>query len=160
GDLVGTFRYMAPERFRGQGDARSDIYSLGLTLYELLVLRPAFDAPDRIALSEQIRTLEPPRPRALDPRIPRDLETIVLKAIEKDPRARYASAQALAEDLGRFLDDQPILARRVGPAEWYLRWARRNPVIAVLGGALTAVLVIATIASMVAAGRMAALAER
>ena len=90
------------------------------------MLRPAFEAPDRMALSEQIRTLEPPRPRALDPRIPRDLETIVLKAIEKDPRARYASAQALAEDLGRFLDDRPILARRASAVEPYVRWARRN----------------------------------
>ena len=86
GDILGTLRYMAPERFRGQGDARADLYSLGLTLYELLVLRPAFDSPDRVALSEQIKTVEPPRPRSIDPRIPRDLETIVLKAIEKDPR--------------------------------------------------------------------------
>src|SRR5262245_41774652 len=159
GDLVGTFRYMAPERFRGQGDARSDIYSLGLTLYELLVLRPAFEAPDRMALSEQIRTLEPPRPRALDPRIPRDLETIVLKAIEKDPGARYASAQALAEDLGRFLDDLPILARRASAVERYLRWARRHPTSAVLGGVLTGVLVLATAGSLLAARRFRAQAE-
>ena len=128
GDILGTLRYMAPERFRGRGDTRADLYSLGLTLYELLVLRPAFDSPDRVALSEQIKTVEPPRPRSIDPRVPRDLETIVLKAIEKDPKARYASAEALAEDLRRFLDDQPILARRVGAAERYIRWARRNPV--------------------------------
>jgi WD40 repeat protein len=156
GDILGTLRYMAPERFRGRGDARADLYSLGLTLYELLVLRPAFDSPDRVALSEQIKTLEPPRPRSIDPRVPRDLETIVLKAIEKDPRARYASAEALAEDLRRFLDDEPILARRVGAAERYLRWARRNPVVAVLGGVLTAVLVGVTIASVLVAGRLAA----
>src|SRR5262249_37460518 len=74
GDVLGTVRYMAPERFRGQGNARADIYSLGLTLYELLVLRPAFDSPDRVALSEQIRSVEPPRPRSVDPRVPRDLE--------------------------------------------------------------------------------------
>src|SRR5262249_27400814 len=151
-------RYMAPERFRGRGDARTDIYSLGLTLYELLVLRPAFDSPDRLALSEQIKSVEPPRPRSIDPRIPRDLETIVLKAIEKDAGDRYASAEAGAEDLGRFLDDEPILARRVAAAERYARWARRNPVIAVLGGVLTAVLLVATIASVLVAGRMAALA--
>ena len=84
GDILGTLRYMAPERFRGRGDARADVYSLGLTLYELLTLRPAFDSPDRLALSEQIKSVEPPRPRSIDPRIPRDLETIVLKAIEKD----------------------------------------------------------------------------
>jgi eukaryotic-like serine/threonine-protein kinase len=159
GDILGTLRYMAPERFRGRADGRADIYSLGLTLYELLVLRPAFDSPDRVALSEQIKTLEPPRPRSIDPRVPRDLETIVLKAIEKDPRARYASAEALAEDLRRFLDDQPILARRVGAPEQYLRWARRNPVIAVLGGVLTAMLVLATVASVLVAGQMATLAS-
>ena len=87
GDILGTLRYMAPERFRGLGDARADLYSLGLTLYELLTLRPAFDSPDRVALSEQIKALEPPRPRSIDPRISRDLETIILKAIEKDPGA-------------------------------------------------------------------------
>ena len=128
GDILGTLRYMAPERFRGQGDTRADLYSLGLTLYELLALRPAFDSPDRVALSEQIKSVEPPRPRSIDPRIPRDLETIVLKAIEKEPGDRYASAEAMAEDLRRFLDDEPILARRVGAHERYLRWARRNPV--------------------------------
>src|SRR6516165_4693020 len=159
GDLLGTLRYMAPERFRGRGDARADVYSLGLTLYELLVLRPAFDSPDRLALSEQIRTVEPPRPRSLDPRIPRGLETIVLKAIEKEPRARYATAEALAEDLRRFLDYEPIQARRASATERYWRWARRHPGIAVLGGVLTAVLLVATISSVVVAGRMATLAR-
>ena len=85
GDILGTLRYMAPERFRGEGDARADIYALGLTLYELLTLRPAFDSSDRLKLIEQIKTEEPARPRSLDGRIPRDLETIVLKAIDKDP---------------------------------------------------------------------------
>jgi eukaryotic-like serine/threonine-protein kinase len=159
GDIMGTLRYMAPERFRGRGDARADVYSLGLTLYELLVLRPAFDSADRVALSEQIKDVEPPRPRSIDPRVPRDLETIVLKAIEKDPRARYASADALAEDLRRFLDDEPIRARRVGAPEQFIRWARRHRAVAVLGGLLTAVLFGATIAAGVVAGRMAALAK-
>ncbi len=86
GDILGTFRYMAPERFRGVGDARADIYALGLTLYELLTLRPGFDSPDRLELIEQIKTEGPPKPRIIDARIPRDLETIVLKAIEKAPR--------------------------------------------------------------------------
>src|SRR5262249_60737088 len=103
GDILGTLRYLAPERFLGRGDARADIYSLGLTLYELLVLRPAFDSPDRAALSEQIKAVEPPRPRSLDPRGPLDLETIVLKAVEKEPGDRYATAEALAEDLRRLL---------------------------------------------------------
>ena len=159
GDLLGTLRYMAPERFRGRADARADIYALGLTLYELLVLRPAFDSPDRLALSEQIKSVEPPRPRSIDSRVPRDLETIVLKAIEKDPGDRYATAEAMAEDLRRFLDDEPIRARRVATAERYARWARRNPIIAALGGVLTVVLLVATISSVLAAGRMAALAK-
>src|SRR5206468_10887959 len=78
GDILGTLRYMAPERFRGGGDARADIYALGLTLYELLALRPAFVSSDRLTLIERIKTEEPARPRSLDARIPRDLETIVL----------------------------------------------------------------------------------
>src|SRR6202044_2979963 len=106
GDILGTVRYMAPERFRGEGDGRADVYALGVTLYELLTLRPAFDSPGRLPLIEQIKTQDPPRPRALDPRIPRHLETIALKAIDKDPRSRYQSADALAEDLRRFLGDE------------------------------------------------------
>ncbi len=158
GDVLGTLRYMAPERFRGKGDVRADVYSLGLTLYELLTLRPAFDSADRLALSEQIKNVEPPRPRSIDPRIPRDLETIVLKAIEKDPGDRYATADAMGEDLRRFLDDEPILARRVAAPERYARWARRNPMIAALGGVLTAILLVATISSLLVARRMTALA--
>ena len=92
GDLVGTLRYMAPERFRGECDVRSDIYGLGLTLFELLARRPAFDAPDRDRLIHQVAQTEPPRLRKLDPTIPRDLATIVHKTIEKDPSDRYASA--------------------------------------------------------------------
>ena len=158
GDILGTLRYMAPERFRGEGDARADVYALGLTLYELLTLRPGFDSSDRLKLIEQIKTEEPPRPRAVDARIPRDLETIVLKAIEKDPKARYQTAEAMGEDLGRFLADEPIRARQVSAAERYWRWARRNPVIAVLGGVLTAFLVAATVGSMVAASYFRSLA--
>jgi serine/threonine protein kinase/WD40 repeat protein len=160
GDVLGTIRFMAPERFVGQADPRSDIYALGLTLYELLLLRPAFDSPNRLALIEQVRKVDPPHLRSVDPRIPLDLETIVLKAVEKDPKARYQSAEAMAEDLGRFLADEPIRARQVGAAEQYWRWARRNPSIAILGGVLTAVLVLVTIASLLAAGGYARLAER
>jgi WD40 repeat protein/serine/threonine protein kinase len=136
GDLVGTLRYMAPERFRGKCDALADVYALGLTLYELLVLRPAFDGKDRLHLVEQIGRQEPARLRALDPRIPRDLETIVMKTIEKDPRRRYASANDLAEDLRRYLADEPIKARRIGPLERLGRWGRRNPVVAGLSAAV------------------------
>jgi predicted Zn-dependent protease len=123
---------MAPERFRGDGDGRADVYSLGLTLYELLALRPAFDSPDRLQLIEQIKVEDPPRPRALDPQIPRDLETIVLKAIAKNPQGRYPSADALGEDLRRFLADEPIKARRVGPLERAWIWAKRRPAAAAL----------------------------
>jgi hypothetical protein len=108
---------------------------------------------------EQIKTEEPPKPRSVDGRIPRDLETIVLKAIEKEPGSRYQTAEAMGEDLRRFLDDEPIRARRVGAAERFGRWARRNPWIATLGGALTAVLVIATVSSLLAMERFRTQAE-
>jgi WD40 repeat protein/serine/threonine protein kinase len=139
GDVVGTLRYMAPERFGGECDARADVYALGLTLYELLLLRPAFDAPDRLHLIDQIGHQEPARPRGIDPRIPRDLETILMKAIEKEPRRRYASAEVMAEDLRRFLADEPIRARRLGPLERLGRWGRRNPLVAGLSAAVVLV---------------------
>ncbi len=160
GDVLGTIRYMAPERFSGQADPRSDVYALGMTLYELLLLRPAFDSPNRLALIDVVKNVDPARPRSIDPRIPLDLETIVLKAVEKDPKARYASADALNEDLRRFLADEPILARQVSTAERYWRWARRNPGIAWLGGAVTALLVVVAVGSLLAAGRFASLAKR
>ena len=121
GDVLGTLRYMPPERFRGEGDARADVYALGMTLYELLTLRPAFDASDRLKLVEQVKSVEPSRPRAVDGRIPLDLETIVLKAIDKDPKARYPSAEAMGDDLERFLADEPIRARQISAAERYWR---------------------------------------
>ena len=117
GDLVGTLRYMAPERFQGRCEPRSDVYALGLTLYELLALRPAYEGSDRNDLIRRVSLGAPPRLRRLDPAVPRDLETIVHKAIEPEPEHRYASADALAEDLGRFLEDRPIAARRAGPGE-------------------------------------------
>jgi WD40 repeat protein/serine/threonine protein kinase len=138
GDIVGTLRYMAPERFNGQGDLRSDVYSLGLTLYELLALRPAFDEADRNKLVKEVMLSEPVRPRKLNPGVPRDLETVVLKAIARDPAHRYQTPAEMAEDLKRFVEDRPVKARRVSEAEKFLRWCRRNPALA---GALgTAVL--------------------
>jgi serine/threonine protein kinase/WD40 repeat protein len=130
GDILGTFRYMPPERFTGRSDSRSDIYSLGLTLYELLVLRPAFQSCDRATLVSEITSNEPPRPRSLDRRIPRDLETIVLKAIAKDPARRYQTAADMAEDLRRFLDGEPIRARRTSLVERARLWSRRHPALA------------------------------
>ena len=142
GGMVGTLRYMAPEQFSGQTDARSDIYSLGLTLYELLTLRPAFEDTDRSRLIRKITHEEPVRPRKLDAGIPRDLETIVLKAIARDPAHRYRSAGELARDLQCFLDDRPIQARRVSLAERLWRWSRRNRALAALAASTLTLLVL------------------
>ena len=136
GDIVGTVRYMAPERFAGKCDARSDVYALGLTLYELLALRPAFEASDRHELMRRVMSDEPERLRGLVPHVPRDLETIVEKAIAREQSGRYATAAALAEDLQRFLDDKPIRARRITAAEQAWRWGRRNRLVASLAAGL------------------------
>jgi serine/threonine protein kinase len=151
GDIVGTLRYMAPERFAGQADARSDVYSLGLTLYELLTLRLAFDDTDRTRLIDCARRAAPPPPRQIDRRIPRDLETIVLKAIAREPGDRYATAEALAEDLRRFLADRPILARRVSAAERAWRWCRRNRTLAGMAASLATLLAVIAVGSLVMA---------
>jgi serine/threonine protein kinase/WD40 repeat protein/Flp pilus assembly protein TadD len=132
GDIIGTLRYMAPERFNGQGDLRSDVYSLGLTLYEMLALRPAFDENDRNKLVKQVMHDEPVRPRKLNPGVPRDLETVVLKAIARDPGHRYQTPMELAGDLKRFVEDRPVKARRVNELEKFWRWCRRNPLPASL----------------------------
>ncbi|MDA1230412.1 MAG: serine/threonine-protein kinase, partial [Planctomycetota bacterium] len=114
GEIVGTLRYMAPEQFRGEADIRTDIYALGVTLYELLALKPALDAPQ--VLSGQNR--QPiPRLRTSRPEIPADLETITLKACMTEPERRYQTAREFESDLRRFLEDRPILARRVTPVE-------------------------------------------
>src|SRR5262249_59189142 len=108
GAVVGTLRYMSPEQAagrRGVVDHRSDIYSLGVTLYEFLTLQPAFPGDDRQDLLRRVAGEEPPAPRRLNPKVPKDLETIVLKAMAKFPAERYPSAQELADDLRRFLDD-------------------------------------------------------
>jgi serine/threonine protein kinase/Flp pilus assembly protein TadD len=159
GDILGTLRYMPPEAFEGRSDARSDIYALGLTLYEMLTLRPAYEEKDRHKLIKQVTSGEPEPLDKLNSKIPRDLITIVHKAIDREPSRRYATAEELASDLQRFLDDEPIQARRQTQLERYVRWARHNPGIAILGGVLTAVLLIATLASLIVAGRMTQLAN-
>jgi serine/threonine protein kinase len=136
GDVVGTLRYLAPERFSGIADARADIYGLGVALYELLTLRPAFPATDRHRLIRDIAHTEPVLPRGIEPRIPRDLETIVLKAMAKEPKQRYETAVDMAADLRRFLDDQPIAARRARTIERMWRWCARRPALAGLSAAL------------------------
>jgi serine/threonine protein kinase/tetratricopeptide (TPR) repeat protein len=142
GDILGTVRYMAPERFQGQTDARCDVYGLGVTLYEMLTLRPAVEQPFAGSPLEQIARLEPPRPRKVDARIPRDLETIVLKAMAKDPGRRYATAGEIAEDLRRLLADRPIRARRTPWRERAWRWCRRNPAVASLIASVVVLLLV------------------
>ena len=151
GDILGTLRYMAPERFQGQSDLRSDIYSLGTTLYEMLTLRPTFEHSDRNELIRKISQADPPRPRSIDRTIPLDLETIVLKAISKARTDRYQTAVELASDLRQFLEDKPILARPIGPLERAWRWCRRNPRVALLLGSVALLLVIVAAGSFTAA---------
>jgi WD40 repeat protein len=137
GDVVGTARYMSPEQAlakRAPIDHRSDLYSLGVTLYELLTLHPAIDGADHETVLKQIALDEPVAPRQRNPAVPRDLETIILKAMAKAPSDRYASAGALAADLRRFLSGDPIQARPLGILERAARWARRRPAVAALLG--------------------------
>lgn len=141
GEILGTLRYMAPEQIAGSGDTRVDIYSLGLTLFELLTLKPAIESP-------KLRLLDPERnsvvrnPRSIQSNIPPDLATITLKACAYAAGDRYQRASDFEEDLRRFVDDRPILARRSSPAERLVRWARRNPTIAALGSATLVLLVL------------------
>jgi len=141
GEILGTLRYMAPEQIAGTGDSRVDIYSLGLTLFELLTLKPAIESP-------KSRLLDPERnsiirnPRSLQPNIPPDLQTITLKACAFAPKDRYQHAREFEEDLRRFLEDRPILAKRSTRVEMLVRWARRNPVIAALASATLVLLVL------------------
>jgi serine/threonine protein kinase len=129
GDLVGTLRYMSPEQALAQRaaiDHRTDIYSLGATLYELLTLEPAFNGRDRQELLRQIAVEEPRPPSSYTKAIPAELETIILKAIEKNPAERYATGQELADDLERWLKDEPIRAKRPTLLQRGRRWARRH----------------------------------
>ena len=157
GQIMGTPSYMPPEQAEARADIGplADVYSLGAILFCLLTGRPPFQAANVMETLKQVLEQDPPAPRTLNAAIPLDLETIALKCLRKEPHRRYASARELAEDLNRFLADEPIRARQVSASERYWRWARRNPVIAVLGGVLTALLVAVTVASLLAAGRFA-----
>jgi serine/threonine protein kinase len=149
GEVLGTPAYMSPEQASGQShhvDGRSDVYSLGGILYELLTGELPFRGNQRMLLHQVLHD-EPRAPRSLNDSIPRDLETICLKAMAKEPSRRYQTAQALADDLHRFLSGQPITARPVRRAERAWRWCRRNPVVASLSAAVALVLVSGTIIS-------------
>jgi tetratricopeptide (TPR) repeat protein len=149
GDLVGTLRYMSPEQALAKRvviDHRTDIYSLGATLYEVLTLQPAFDGADREELLRQIAFEEPRGPRRLNKAIPAELETIVLKALEKNPAERFATAQELADDLERWSRDEPIRARRPTLVQRVRKWCRRHQQLAIgLATALAAAVVLAIV---------------
>ena len=130
GDVLGTIRYMSPEQAAGQRvvlDHRTDIYSLAATFYELLTLRPVFAGRTRHSLLADVLNRDPRPLRAIDRKIPVELEIIVLKALSKPPGERYASAQELADDLSRFLRDEPIHGKRPSLVEQARKWSRRHP---------------------------------
>lgn len=163
GALLGTPRYMSPEQARAARkpiDHRTDIYSLGATLYELITRRPAFDGATPQDVVIQILDREPVAPRRLNPALPRDLETIVAKAMAKRPEDRYATASDLADDLRRWLRTEPIRARRIGPLGRMARWCRRNPLVASLTLTVAALLVVAALVAARVAVGFRDLAER
>src|SRR5262245_43797583 len=148
GDVVGTLRYMSPEQANGSGlvDARTDVYSLGLTLYELITQTQAHPSDDRQTLIRQIINEEPTAPRKINPAVPIDLETIVLGAMARAPEERYSTAQALADDLGRFLEGKPTLARRPSIVDRLSKWARRHrSLVAVAAAALVLLTIVSAI---------------
>jgi serine/threonine protein kinase len=149
GDVIGTLRYMSPEQALGRRelvDRRVDVYALGATLYELATLRPVFAEHDRHALLSKITFDEPIAARNFNPSIPRDLETIILKALTKDVGARYADAREMSEDLRRFLENRPIHARRPTVLDRAAKWSRRHQTaLAAMSIAVVATLAISSV---------------
>jgi len=138
GEVMGTPHYMAPEQARGDKDLGplADVYALGAILYETLTGRPPFRGESSLETIFKVVHDEPVPPRRLQPKVPLDLETIALKCLEKDPKRRYASAEKLAEDLQRYLNREPILARPIGAVERGWKWAQRKPALAALSAAV------------------------
>ncbi len=145
GDVIGTLRYLAPEALQGTTDHRSDVYSLGLTLYELLTLSPPFGDLSPSELLRHVSEGRPLRPRSFDPAIPRDLETIVLKAIARDPTTVTPARRRLADDLKSFLDDRPAPRPAGTPPERLWRWSRRHRAIAASTAVAVGSLVLAAV---------------
>lgn len=155
GTLVGTPAYLAPESVRHPGTATpaGDVYSLGVVLFEALTGRPPLIGPTTLATLRLVDAVDPLPPSRLQPHLPRDLDTICLACLRKNPRRRYGSALALAEDLRRFLDGRPVLARRVGRVETAWLWCRRNPAPAALGAALAGSVLLGLLTTSVLLGQ-------
>src|SRR6516165_3815446 len=153
GQILGTPRYMAPEQAAGRKDltVAADVYSLGVILYERLTGRTPFAGDDVLTLLRQVRESEPPRPSSIHPGLDRDLEAVVLKCLDKDPARRYATAEALADDLDRWRTGQPITARPAGSFARAWKWTRRNPVAAALAASVVLLLVMTAVISTLAA---------